>query len=98
MWFDAGEWAALVERNLHDDLLQMVFDDWQREVARSERRDNTEDQFRRQLGDDYERIREIKTWIDTHPRRSELYAYLGLERHSLGDALPQDAGHREDSA
>ncbi|HYJ80851.1 MAG TPA: zf-TFIIB domain-containing protein [Longimicrobiaceae bacterium] len=79
MWFDRGEWAALVERNLHDDLLQMVFDDWQEAAARSQKGEDREDRFRRQLGEeDYEWVREIKAWLDRHPRRSELYAYLGF--------------------
>ena len=88
MWFDAGEWSALVERNLHDDLLQMVFDDWQRDVARAERRDSTEDNFRRQLGDEYDRVRPFKQWLDAHPRRSELLAYLTSQPQVHTSASP----------
>jgi Zn-finger nucleic acid-binding protein len=80
MWFDAGEWETLVERNLHDDLLQMVFDDWQRDVVQAEKRVREEQQFRRQLSDvDYDRIRDVKAWLDVHPRRGLLYDYLGVQ-------------------
>ena len=35
-WFDAGEWQALRDRNLHDDLHFILSDDWQDEVRRLE--------------------------------------------------------------
>ena len=42
---------------------------------------STEDNFRRRLGDeDYRRAQEIREWLDPHPKRSELFAYLQL-RH-----------------
>ena len=81
-WLDGGEWDTLRARGLHDDL-PLIFDDaWQRSVRREARAQATEDSFRRRLGDaDYQRAREVRAWLDPHPLRSELFAYLQLERH-----------------
>jgi Zn-finger nucleic acid-binding protein len=79
VWLDRDEWRQLVARNLHDDL-PMIFDDaWQRSVRRDENRRTTEESFRRRLGaGDYARAREMRAWLDAHPKRSELLAYLHL--------------------
>ena len=79
VWLDRDEWRQLVVRNLHDDL-PMIFDDtWQRTVRRDESRRATEDSFRRRLGEsDFARARDVRAWLDGHPRRSELFAYLQL--------------------
>ncbi|NUO38903.1 MAG: hypothetical protein HOQ31_09930 [Gemmatimonadaceae bacterium] len=40
----------------------------------------TEESFRRRLGEDtYRRAQETRAWLDAHPRRSELFAYLQLK-------------------
>jgi Zn-finger nucleic acid-binding protein len=79
-WLDGGEWEALRARNLHDDLPRIFDDEWQRAVKREVQEQATEDRFRRRLGDaDYARAQELRTWLDTHPRRSELFAYLQLK-------------------
>jgi Zn-finger nucleic acid-binding protein len=79
-WLDGGEWEALRARNLHDDL-PLIFDDaWQRAIKREMQVRATEDSFRRRLGEaDYRRAQELRAWLDPHPKRSELFAYLQLE-------------------
>ena len=78
-WLDGGEWDTLRARNLHDDLPLMFDDAWQRTVRREEQLRATEDSFRRRLGDDdYARAREVRSWLDVHPKRSEVFAYLQL--------------------
>lgn len=42
-WFDAGEWQALRDRNLHDDLHFIFSDDWQDELRRLEQRMREQD-------------------------------------------------------
>ena len=80
-WLDGGEWEALRSRNLHDDL-PLIFDEaWQRSARRAMQEQATEDNFRRRLGDeDFQRAQEIREWLDPHPKRSELFAYLQM-RH-----------------
>lgn len=78
-WLDREEWDTLRRRNLHDNLHAIFSDEWQRQLRREQQRFMTERQFQRQFGDeDYARVRDLKSWLDAHPRRSELYAYLQL--------------------
>ena len=78
VWFDGGEWESLLEHGLAARLDDILSEDWQDELreAHDERRET--EQWRRQLGDDLDRIQEIKTWLDDHPKRSELYAFLRI--------------------
>jgi len=79
-WLDGGEWEALRVRSLHDDLPRIFDDEWQRAVKREVQEQTTEENFRRRLGDaDYQRAQELRTWLDAHPKRSELFAYLQLK-------------------
>lgn len=78
-WLDGGEWEALKARRLHDDLHQIFDDVWQRAIKREEQERSTEDSFRRRLGDDvFTKARDVRTWLDDHPKRSEIFAYLQL--------------------
>lgn len=77
VWLDRYEWYALRELGLHQHLPEIFSEEWQREVRSEERREVEQGQWVRQLGEeDFARIREVRQWIDTHPRRSELYAFL----------------------
>jgi Zn-finger nucleic acid-binding protein len=80
-WLDGGEWDALRVRNLHDDLPRIFDDAWQRAVRRDVHDQTIEESFRRRLGDDdYRRAQELRAWLDPHPKRSELFAYLQLKQ------------------
>ncbi len=80
-WLDGGEWDALRARNLHDDLPQIFDEEWQRAVKREVQDQAIEDSFRRRLGDaDYTRAQELRAWLDSHAKRSELFAYLQLKQ------------------
>lgn len=88
-WLDGGEWDALKARNLHDDLPLMFDDAWQREVRAQASAQATEESFRRRLGDaDYARAREVRAWLDGHPRRSEVFAYLQLDARGRAGGGP----------
>lgn len=78
-WFDAGEWAALRAGEFHLRLHEIFTDEWQKQVRDEQRKEREEEQWARQLGAaDHRRLRHVKAWIDAHPKRSELYAYLGV--------------------
>jgi Zn-finger nucleic acid-binding protein len=77
IWLDAHEWEALRERGLHDDLNRVFGPGWQHEVRTEEERLLTDAQFARQLGEtDFGRTRDFAGWMNGHPRRSEIMAYL----------------------
>ncbi|MBI1369561.1 MAG: hypothetical protein GC162_13015 [Planctomycetes bacterium] len=77
MWFDAGEWQTLKARNLHDDVHKIFSVVWQVNVARAQRAQSRETRLRERLGDaDYEKIRDVRQWIDAHDQSHALRAYL----------------------
>lgn len=85
-WLDASEWDALRERGLHDDLLHVFTDEWQQSVRDGERRARLDAEFRARVGEaDYARLLQAREWLDAHPRRPELLAFL--------QARPRSAPH-----
>jgi Zn-finger nucleic acid-binding protein len=76
-WLDANEWEVLKSRHIHERLHFIASDAWQADVAREEREKGHEQIVLTKLGpEDLEKIKSIKTWIDSHPRRAELCAFL----------------------
>lgn len=80
VWLDQGEWG-LVENLARSGQLAKVFDDkWQKRLRDEQARRRAEERWRTQLGEDYEKAREIRTWIALHPKGKELVAYLYLSQ------------------
>src|SRR5215216_1014146 len=77
IWFDADEWEALKERNLHDDINAVFTAPWQAEVSREERRRRLEQIYLKRFGaEDYAEVRRVREWLDASARKQELVAYL----------------------
>lgn len=84
VWLDAGEWEHLVHAGLSDRLHLILSADWQDELRKAMRGDTERQQWLRQLGEaDLARIAEIKEWLDDHPKRSQLYAYLRFHERAF---------------
>lgn len=82
-WFDAGEWDSLRAAGLHDDLLHVFTDEWQQSVRDQERRERLDAGFRARVGDaDHARLIKVKAWLDQHPRRPEMLAFLQSRPHA----------------
>lgn len=76
-WFDAGEWEALLGGGLATQLHRILSDEWQNRLHRVERGAEDPEPWVLELDEaDRERIIEIKRWLEAHPQRSELYAFL----------------------
>jgi Zn-finger nucleic acid-binding protein len=77
VWLNAGEWEALRAKGLHTKLHFVTSPAWQAANAREQLAAVHEHVIRKKLGDaDFEQIRRIRKWIESHPHRAELYAYL----------------------
>ena len=76
-WLDGGEYEALRDRNLHDELNLIASDDWQRDLRAERSRDASLDRLRRTLGaDDFRRFEEFAAWIAGHQHGDVLVAEL----------------------
>jgi Zn-finger nucleic acid-binding protein len=80
-WLDAGEWGRLKGRGLAERLHFVFTREWQDRVARAARERGEEEVLRKKLGDEtWDEIRRVKHWLDGHPKRGELMAYLMRDR------------------
>jgi Zn-finger nucleic acid-binding protein len=80
VWLDSGEWS-LVEHLARRGQLAKVFDDgWQKRLREEQARRRAEERWSSVLGEDYERARELRTWLALHPKGKELVAYLYLSQ------------------
>jgi Zn-finger nucleic acid-binding protein len=76
VWLDHPEWELLRKRGLHDNLHQMFGPGWQFSARNEERRRRQEASFERRLGADFERTKAFAEWVENHPRRSEILAFI----------------------
>jgi len=83
-WLDAGEWEALCEGGLADRLHLILSEEWQDQLQAARRDDGDGARWSRELGPaDLARITEIKEWLDEHPKRGELYAFLRFHERAM---------------
>ena len=77
IWLDANEWETLVERNLHDDVHFIYSSAWQRQVAEEKKAQTYHKRIETVLGEqDFARARGFKEWVEAHPQRSTIMAFL----------------------
>jgi Zn-finger nucleic acid-binding protein len=77
VWLDTDEWEALKARGLHDDVYLILTTSWQEQVRSQESRRAQEEIYRRKFGDEaFNALQRMKAWIDAHPRKQEILAYL----------------------
>ena len=76
-WLDRDEWAALRAAGLHDKLHKIAGEPWQRELRQERHRRAMRAIYAERFGaDDYAEVQRVKAWLDAHPARSMLLAYL----------------------
>ncbi|MGE5462193.1 MAG: zf-TFIIB domain-containing protein [Syntrophothermus sp.] len=77
IWLEFLEWKVLLDRNLHDNLNEFFTRPWQDHLHAEETRNHLDAIYLEKLGEqDYERIREIREWLRSHPRHGMLLAFL----------------------
>jgi Zn-finger nucleic acid-binding protein len=80
VWFDSGEWSALVEAGLIDRLDSILADGWQRRIQADEARLRRESVLRQRLGDEVvDELQRIQSWLHSRPNGRELLALLSGE-------------------
>jgi Zn-finger nucleic acid-binding protein len=77
IWFDKNEWDALVARNLHDNLNDFFTHPWQEKLHQQETAHRMEEIYLSKFGQaDYEHIQAVRAWLQDHPQRNMLLAFL----------------------
>lgn len=77
IWFDKQEWEVLVNRNLHDNLNDFFTRPWQDKLQAAETKKNLGNLYLQKFGEtDYQEIQKVRHWLEDHPKRAMLLAYL----------------------
>lgn len=79
-WFDGNEWQTLRGSEFWDRIHLIFSPAWQTRVRQAEQRAQRESQLVAALGArDYAEAKRIKGWLDSHPHRDVIFAYLSAE-------------------
>jgi len=77
IWFDPGEWQAIRGRDLHKDMHLFFTSAWQNQLREDQLRHKLEGIYRERFGaESYEQIKAIREWIQNHPQKNALVAFL----------------------
>jgi len=77
VWLDEGEWEYLKANDLHRRINKIFTDPYQRNLRLETTKNVLNKNFEEQLGvNDYEKLKEIRAWIDSNPKKDVLLAYI----------------------
>ena len=76
VWLDSKEWDALKSRNLHDDINLIFTEPWQSAARKEEAHQHLDAIYAKQFKQDYDELKRIKRWLDNHPERERIIAFL----------------------
>lgn len=77
VWLDQYEWEVLRAQGLHIELHRICTGDWQKQRHASEQQAWFEQTYGEKFGcDDYAEVKKIRQWLNLHPKKSDLLAYL----------------------
>lgn len=84
IWLDANEWENLRDAGLHDDIHFIFSPAWQADLAKAEREAQRERRLAEKIGPEaMSELKRTKAWLDSHPNRAELCAFL-VETRAAG--------------
>jgi len=77
VWLDEGEWEYLKANDLHRCINNIFTDSYQRNLRLENTKHVLNKNFEEQLGvTDYEKLKEVRSWIDNSPKKDVLLAYI----------------------
>lgn len=77
VWFDAAEWRSLNSQGLLTELTSILSDRGQRDIRAAETRERMTQMYRQRFGDaDYAQATAMREWLEQHPQRRQILAYL----------------------
>ena len=75
-WLDSGEWSLLKSLDLQDKLPKIFTDAWQANIRKLRQTQQHRERYRKLLGDDFKRVEEFKTWLETHVEVEKIKQFL----------------------
>ena len=75
-WLDAKEWDLLKQRNLHDEIHLVFSAAWQAQLRKDSAKKGLSDTYSEHFKDEYDKIKQLKTWLNSHPQKARILDYL----------------------
>ncbi|MGL6313957.1 zf-TFIIB domain-containing protein [Vibrio sp. WXL103] len=80
IWLDHGEWELLKAEGLAGSLNLLVTQHWQDQIRETGAKQNFADIYQNKFGEEtYTKIKEIRSWLNYHPQKADLRAYVLAE-------------------
>ena len=80
VWLDRNEWQALQDRNLHDEIHKIFSTSWQSQVRGEQMASKLDQAYANRFGiESYAKAKEIRQWLQEHPQKQALLAFLSDE-------------------
>lgn len=77
IWFDDQEWQTLRTHNLHKQVNLFFTQAWREKLRGEEMRRRFDNMYRDKFGPaDYNKIQEVRAWLQAHPQGTSLLAFL----------------------
>jgi Zn-finger nucleic acid-binding protein len=77
VWLDMNEWQALELNDLHCRMREFFSESWQKRLRADMTRDHLDRRYQEKLGrKDYERLKEVKVWMEENRNRDIILAFL----------------------
>jgi Zn-finger nucleic acid-binding protein len=80
VWLDDGEWRLVEGLAVTGEFARMFTQAWQNMVSVEVTEAMETDRLRTMLGNDYSRVEDMRTWIQSHARRLEILARLARRK------------------
>ena len=80
VWCERGEWEAILAKNLHDNLHDIITEHWQTAIRKEEVQESIEQTYARHLGASYAKALEVKKWLRDQPQKGIILAYLSDQK------------------
>ena len=80
IWLDKGEWDLLKSEGIAGTLNSVVTQQWQNKIREESASSNFSEIYEAKFGtESYEKIKEIKEWLNAQPQKADLRSYLLAE-------------------
>ncbi|RXJ71529.1 hypothetical protein CS022_20810 [Veronia nyctiphanis] len=80
IWLDEGEWELLKSEGLAGSLNALVTSEWQKTIRSQSAKDHFSDIYSDRFGREaYEQAQSVRQWLQNHPQKADLRAYLMAE-------------------
>ncbi|WP_064608261.1 TFIIB-type zinc ribbon-containing protein [Photobacterium sp. J15] len=80
VWLDKGEWELMKKDGLAGSLNAVLTAQWQKNIRMNNAKDNFAELYKEKFGQEsYNKVREVREWLNAQPNKADLRAYLLAE-------------------